>query len=209
MRKMKRILTAITTAAVSAVSLCNMFTVSAANTYDTYRLYFDVNANSGVQKYAMTMGFNYLLTYSGMTPGTLGTNIHGGGGGSAEGGRNCGNTYENTGDLTAGGILFTMNFYTKQTSFWDYVSHFTGTATNSAGVVLTNRVNVSTILIGDVNQDGNVNSKDTTLLKNYLSGTANLTGDALRAADTNGDYIVNSEDKTILVQYLANDIEHF
>ena len=209
MKKIKKILTAITTAAISAVSLCSMFSVSAANTYDTYRLYFDVNANSGVQKYTVNMGHNRALIPCGMTPGTLGTNIYGGGGGSAEGGRNCGYTYENTGDLTAGGILFTMKFYTQQTSFWDYVSRFDETTKNSAGTILSNRVNVSTILIGDVNQDGNVDSKDTTLLKNYLSGTANLTGDALRAADTNGDYIVNSEDRTILVQYLANDIEHF
>jgi len=210
MKRFKKILAAITTAALSAVSLCNLFSISAAsNSYSTYRLYFDVEANSGVKKYAMSMGYWRTLINCGVKPGTLGDNVRGGGSGSAEGGRSCGYTYENTSNLTAGGILFTMAFYTSSDSFWDHVSNFQGTATNSAGVVLSDRVNVSTILVGDINQDGNVDSKDTALLKNYLAGSANLTGDALRAADTNGDYVIDTKDREILVQYLANDIEHF
>lgn len=157
----------------------------------------------------MNMGFTSVLNFNGVKAGTLGTNVYGGGSGGPSGGRCCGYTYDNTSNLTAGGILFTINFYTNKASFWDYVSYLNGTATNSAGVVLNNRVNVSTILVGDINQDGNVDAKDTALIKNYLAGTANLTGDALRAADTNGDYVVNANDRTLLTQYLANDIEHF
>ena len=48
MKKLKKVLTAITTAAVSSVSLCSMFTASANPGRETFRIYVDVPTNSGV-----------------------------------------------------------------------------------------------------------------------------------------------------------------
>ncbi len=49
MKKFKRFLAAITTVAVSAVSLCSMFTASADTTQlKTFRIFHEVTANSDI-----------------------------------------------------------------------------------------------------------------------------------------------------------------
>ena len=53
MKKFKKILTAITTVAVSAVSFCSMFTASANAGRETFRIYVDVPINSGVSESAL------------------------------------------------------------------------------------------------------------------------------------------------------------
>ena len=66
-------------------------------------------------------------------------------------------------------------------------------------------------LIGDINEDGIVNSIDATILKRFLLGVI----DALPAknpiwiADTNGDEIINSTDYVILTRYILNIIDQF
>lgn len=54
------------------------------------------------------------------------------------------------------------------------------------------------ILIGDVNLDGVINSRDYALLKRHCLGTYKLEGDGLKAGDINGDNAVNARDYGLL-----------
>ena len=58
------------------------------------------------------------------------------------------------------------------------------------------------IIYGDINGDGDVNSKDAVLLKKHLAGYEGLTFDGT-AADVNGDNKVDSKDAVRLLRYLA------
>ncbi|MDQ2087625.1 cellulase family glycosylhydrolase [Herbivorax sp. ANBcel31] len=67
----------------------------------------------------------------------------------------------------------------------------------------------STVLLGDINGDGNIDSTDYTLLRRHILGSTELTGDALIAADVNGDGVINSDDCVLLTRYLLEIINEF
>lgn len=56
---------------------------------------------------------------------------------------------------------------------------------------------------GDINEDGEVDVKDLTLLRRYLEGISELSSQALKNADVNGDGSVNETDKKLLTEFLA------
>ncbi len=60
-----------------------------------------------------------------------------------------------------------------------------------------------TVLMGDVNGDGVVNSKDTTMLRRCVAGGYTIGNFRAEAADINGDGTVNSKDTTVLRRYVA------
>lgn len=68
------------------------------------------------------------------------------------------------------------------------------------------KYNANWILYGDINNDGIVNSKDTTLIRRYISGTTEFTAVQKLAADLNSDGIVNDNDTDIIRQYIIGDI---
>jgi rubrerythrin len=61
----------------------------------------------------------------------------------------------------------------------------------------------SGILLGDVDGDGKMNTKDLALLKKYISGIASLEFISAQAADINGDGKINSADITALKKLIA------
>ena len=58
---------------------------------------------------------------------------------------------------------------------------------------------------GDTNEDGKVDVKDLTILRKYLEGTTDLSGQALKNADVNADGSINETDKKLLTEFLAGD----
>jgi arabinoxylan arabinofuranohydrolase len=62
---------------------------------------------------------------------------------------------------------------------------------------------------GDVNDDGEIDSTDVTILKRYLLKKMSLAGNNLSNADTNGDGEVNSTDLTLLKRYILGKIASF
>ena len=56
---------------------------------------------------------------------------------------------------------------------------------------------------GDTNEDGKVDVKDLTILRKYLEGTTDLSGQALKNADVNGDGRVDMRDATFILSYYA------
>lgn len=63
-------------------------------------------------------------------------------------------------------------------------------------------VPTTTLLYGDVNGDGSINSSDHQRLFEHLNGTNLLTGDALTAGDVNKDGNINSSDHQRLFEHL-------
>ncbi len=61
--------------------------------------------------------------------------------------------------------------------------------------------------IGDVNNDGNINSSDALLVLQYSVGSYALNGNAFTAADTNRDGKVNSSDALIILQFAVGKID--
>ena len=59
------------------------------------------------------------------------------------------------------------------------------------------------VLVGDINQDGEIKSNDLLKLKEHLSGNT-LSGNALKAADANGDLNVDEDDYELLRKYILN-----
>lgn len=64
-------------------------------------------------------------------------------------------------------------------------------------------------VIGDVNSDGNINVKDTTLIQKHLVNDAALNNTQIKIADTNFDNTVSIRDATIIQMYTAKIINSF
>lgn len=67
-------------------------------------------------------------------------------------------------------------------------------------------VDVSDVIIGDVNGDGNVNNLDRLVLARYLANWSDYPAEMIdmTAADVNCDGLVNNRDRLILARYLAH-----
>ena len=60
------------------------------------------------------------------------------------------------------------------------------------------------VLYGDLNSDGEINEKDSTLLSNYLNNNTKISNQALKNSDVNKDGKVNIIDLGLLQMYIAN-----
>jgi len=213
MKKLKKVLAALTTAAVSAVSFCSMFTASAISGEETFRIYVDVPTNSGVSEVCLNLRYDPSVTdvcrfYKGMLNNSYSFSI------AMDNGDYCGIDayYISASNLNAAGTLgvITMTAPSSIDSIFDLVDLNIEYICNSAGTDLpTSRIRINEVMVGDVNQDGKVNSADATLLDNYLNGKASLSGNALRAADTNADFGVTKDDLTHLNDYLSGKVRYF
>ena len=91
-----------------------------------------------------------------------------------------------------------MTRYTTDAETYYQVRKALGAAVESADIV-----EEPEILVGDVNQDGNITPADLTLLRSYLIGDAKLTKEQYLAADLNQDNAVNTSDVTLLRRILC------
>ena len=60
------------------------------------------------------------------------------------------------------------------------------------------------VLIGDVNQDGDISINDVTEIQLHLAEKKTLVGNNLIAADANGDRVIDVKDATLVQSYIAN-----
>ena len=221
MKKFRKMVAAIAATTIALASLTTVsFSASAAtkSSYDTYRVYVDLEPASGMQHsyvviYTTRQTFQTDSIVKGNVAGDL--RIYG-----SAGDKWIANVryFDTTADVTDGGTLYRQNFCTnrdvgnfnKIEDLQDilYVG-FNETKNSSGNVISPNPVTVSAVLVGDVNNDNVVNWQDVTVLNNHLSGTNVLTGNALRAADTNNDGYVNNADLSILINYASGSIQNF
>ncbi len=74
---------------------------------------------------------------------------------------------------------------------------------------ICNKISPPLRLVGDVNNDGNINGLDLLFIAQHLVGTITLTGDDLDAANVDGNGGVNGLDLLYMAQYVAGAITEF
>ncbi len=201
-------------AAVSSITLCiiptmNGFSASAdTSNYDSYRLYFDVNRGSGVSMCSASYNYdygNFKFLGNPFFIGNLGGNVSGGGGR----GYGITNYTYDQGNIYNEGTLFTLLMGSKG-YIWNNFSNFNLTVKDKDGNLLNpSLIKISTVLVGDANDDGKVDNNDVTAIYNYLTDSNLYPLNSERGADTNGDYIVDFTDAVNIYNYLNGQIEGF
>lgn len=66
-----------------------------------------------------------------------------------------------------------------------------------------------TILYGDANGDGDINSTDAAMVYRYVNGTLKLSADKLAAVDVSGDGEINSTDAAMIYRYVNGTLKKF
>lgn len=71
------------------------------------------------------------------------------------------------------------------------------------------KIDFEDYMLGDVNNDGIINSSDYVLIKNYVEGNSTLDEKQKKAADVNKDGIINSEDVQSVQKFIMGQITSF
>lgn len=197
------------TSIICISSFSTVMPVSAASDYDTYRLYFDVNKNSGVCVCNVNFSYNDFNDVKSRSSifkvGNLGDTLHVGGG------RTFGVGYykNDNGNIVDSGTLFTATMGTKK-YIWDTFTEFSMYLKDKDDNVLNSSlVKIDTVLVGDANGDGFVNNSDVTAIYNYLTDSTVYPLNSFRSADTNNDGIVDFTDAVNIYNYLNGQLEGF
>lgn len=108
-----------------------------------------------------------------------------------------------------GNPLVTYNLYKKDFNSNSVVTLGpNGTSSGAVNyIVIIKQSNQSSIIYGDLNRDGFVDSTDVTLLKRYILRKINLPQDKIEAADLNLDSFVDSTDYSILKRFILRKIK--
>lgn len=202
--RMKKTIVSLLTASIASMSFGSMMTANAESNNKTFRIYYNVNVNSGISEMTSHLIYDYdKVEVKKIVKGNLG--------GSHGYSQNAYGVmdviYKNTSNIYAAGILMYVSFDAPASvnKLSDYASFSITSVKNTAGTSLsTSKVSTDTVLVGDVNQDGAINSSDTQIIRKYLAGTQTLTGNQLRAADTDGDFDVDEDDVELLRRYILH-----
>ena len=106
---------------------------------------------------------------------------------------------------------YTMcSVYTKDDILSDASPYVDGLTYDLSKAVLNFKVSTSSsVTLGDVNKDGNINSTDALMVLQHAVGQKTLTGDAKTAADVTKDGNINSSDALKILQYSVGNIKSF
>ena len=203
--KMKKTIASLLTAAIATMSFGSMMTANAASYNKTFRIYYSLKTNnSGVSKMTSQLKYNYnIVEVKKVIKGNLG----GSHGFSQDTYGVMDVSYNNTSNINTQGTLMYVSFDapTSVSNLSDYVQSYKVTSVkNTAGASLPiSKVSTDIVLVGDIDQDGEVKSNDLLKLKEHLSSNT-LSGNALKAADANGDLNVDEDDYELLRKYILN-----
>ena len=208
MKKFKRVLAAITTATVSAVSLCSMFTASADTTQlKTFRIYHKVTANSDIAFFDYTINYSSIVT---ATPSIKTILLDDGYFTSSNNGK-VQATYMGS-PISTNGIIATTDFYTPMSvsSIFNEISYNATIRNSNNNNIDPNSITMTSVLMGDVNQDGCVSAADINALDKYLfnSDLYPLPEKWLLAADVKYDSIINIEDVNKITDYIMGVVDY-
>ena len=215
MKKFKRVLAAITTVAVSAVSFCSIFTASADTTQlKTFRIFHKITANSDIAFFDYTINYSSIVT---ATPSIKTILLDDGYFTSSNNGK-VQATYMGS-PISTNGIIATTDFYTPMSvsSIFNEISYNATIRNSNNNNIDPNSITMTSVLMGDVNQDGVVNAEDISALNKYLLSPISfpLSEKGLLAAnvkfdfDNDGNPIINSIDSALIINYCNGIIEHF
>ena len=216
MKKFKKILSAVSAGVLCALPMINGVAANAVRPgqYDTYMVFCDVEANSGVQYCNMTVVHNgedqAQAMHGNLGNGDINTHITK----RVDGKISYATMYEANGALAAKGTVFKVKVVTEpkepgeeipievnDPSAFDVNYVFLGKGVATQDIVM----------LGDVNDDECVDIIDAILIKQYLANSTKypLEEKAFRAADVNYDGVVNDEDALLIQYYEAGTIKHF
>ena len=215
MKKFKRVLAAITTVAVSAVSFCSMFTASADTTQlKTFRIYHKVTANSDIAFFDYTINYSSIVT---ATPSIKTILLDDGYFTSSNNGK-VQATYMGS-PISTNGIIATTDFYTPMsvTSIFNEISYNATIRNSNNNNIDPNSITMTSVLMGDVNQDGVVDTTDVRELNKYLmsniefplSEKAILAANVINDYDNDGNPKIEMKDALAITMYCNGVIEHF
>ncbi len=215
MKKFKRFLAAITTATVSAVSLCSMFTASADTTQlKTFRIYHKVTANSDIAFFDYTINYSSIVT---ATPSIKTILLDDGYFTSSNNGK-VQATYMGS-PISTNGIIATTDFYTPMSvsSIFNEISYNATIRNSNNNNIDPNSITMTSVLMGDVNQDGVVDTTDVSVLDKYLlsniqfplSEKAILAANVINDYDNDGNPKIQLKDALAITKYCNGVIEHF
>ena len=215
MKKFKRVLAAITTVAVSAVSFCSMFTASADTTQlKTFRIFHEVTANSDIAFFDYTINYSSIVT---ATPSIKTILLDNGYFTSSNNGK-VQTTYMGSPIIT-NGIIATTDFYTPMSvsSIFNEISYNATIRNSNNNNIDPNSITMTSVLMGDVNQDGVVDTTDVSVLDKYLlsniqfplSEKAILAANVINDYDNDGNPKIQLKDALAITKYCNGVIEHF
>ena len=216
MKKFKRVLAAITTVAVSAVSLCSMFTASADTTQlKTFRIYHEVTANSNIAY------FDYSINYTSQVTAnpSVKTNLLDNGYFTSTNNGKVQATYLGN-SINTNGIIATTDFYTSMSvlSIFNEISYNATIRNSNNNNIDPNSITMTAVLMGDVNQDGEVDAVDSLVLNRYImsplefslfSEKCILAANIVNDYDDDGNPIIDTKDAIVLISYCNISIDHF
>lgn len=209
MKTIKRILSVISAATVCAVPLLSTSVVNAASSdqYDTYAIYCDVPANSGVMWANLEFEYTDMYEISSHVESFGGEVYDLSGGARPNGECSFAASFRANGALVAPGTLFTTKLIAEN-GFT--VNNIRTTSFDADRNLITNNpVTFDVVLVGDANNNGVVTMADATAIYQYVSNPSNYGISNLRAADVNFDGTVDSEDAQLIQMYDAGMIYNF
>ena len=215
MKKFKRVLAAITTVAVSAVSFCSIFTASADTTQlKTFRIFHKITANSDIAFFDYTINYSSIVT---ATPSIKTILLDDGYFTSSNNGK-VQATYMGS-PISTNGIIATTDFYTPMSvsSIFNEISYNATIRNSNNNNIDPNSITMTSVLMGDVNQDGVVDTTDVRELNKYLmsdtqfplSEKAILAANVINDYDNDGNPKIESKDAMKITNYCLGVIEHF
>ena len=215
MKKFKRFLAAITTATVSAVSFCSIFTASADTTQlKTFRIFHNITANSDIAFFDYTINYSSIVT---ATPSIKTILLDNGYFTSSNNGK-VQTTYMGS-PISTNGIIATTDFYTPMSvsSIFNEISYNATIRNSNNNNIDPNSITMTSVLMGDVNQDGVVDTTDVSDLNKYimshtqfpLSEKGILAANVINDYDNDGNPIIESKDAMKITNYCLGVIEHF
>lgn len=206
MKKFKKVLAVLTTAVVSAISLCSLFTASADTTQlKTFRIFHNANASSNITYFDYTINYNSSVTAN----PSLKTSLLDNGYFTSSNNGKVQATYLGSA-ISQSGTVSTTDFYTPMnvTSIFGEIT-YNATIRNSNNVTIDpNSITMNAVLMGDVNQDGVVNIDDVEVLNTYLLDHvgSSMSANGLLAADVSYDGQITSDDSLKIMNYVAGII---
>lgn len=216
MKKIKKILSAVSAAVLCITPMINGMAVNATSNEEyknTFVMYHDVQ-NSKVAYFDFTIGYNSCLKAEpSMKTDLCGTNsfnsIH------YDISRQIKTTYNGkafgrTG--TAATTKFLGALSVSIDDIYDHISYDKVTVKNAnGGSMAKTALSYEIYLLGDANQDGRVTIADATAILQSLGNSTDygLSEEGARAADVNLDGVVDEADALLIQQYDAGMIKHF
>lgn len=202
---MKKFLASVSAAVMCISPMINTSLVNAARSdqLNTYAVYCDVPANSGVMFADLEIYYNKEGNY--FPEATLGD--FKGDLSLFPSTTSCVTSFRSEAPMAACGNLFRVNFWSKS----DFgTKSMRALAFDSKHRYMgDNIITTELVLVGDANQDEHVTIADATLILQYITNPPEYTPKNLRAADVNYDGLVTKEDAHLIQMYDAGAIDRF